>query len=86
MNTEQTQTGLSPLVCGGALVVRDITLCHLPYQDAPFVHGWIDTADGPRDVWLRNDGVWTSDEGDERNSLILNDGWNPPKETKELKL
>ena len=83
MNTENSRTSgsiASPLLCGGELVVRDIAVCHLPYQDAPFVHGWIDTADGPRDVWLRSDGVWTSEEGDERNSLSLSDGWNPSKE------
>lgn len=67
------------LLCGGGLV-RDITVCHLPHHDAPFVHGWIATANGPRDVWLRSDGLWTSEEGDERNSLLLSDGWNPPKD------
>ena len=59
------------LVFGGGLV-RDITVCHLPYQGAPFVHGWVQTQDGPRDVWLRNDGLWTTNEGDERNSLLSN--------------
>ena len=61
-------------------VVHDITVCHLPYQNAPFVHGWIETAEGPQDVWLRNDGIWTSDETDERNSLILSSAWSTPKE------
>ena len=76
--TPKPQLGLNALLCGGGLV-RDITVCHLPYQPAPFVHGWIQTLDGPRDVWLRNDGLWTTEEGDERNSLLLSEGWNPPK-------
>lgn len=60
---------------GGGLV-NDITVCYLPYQKYPFVHGWINTTDGPRDVWLRNDGLWTSNEDDKRNSLILSDNFN----------
>jgi len=67
------------LLCGGGLI-HDITVCHLPYRDAPFVHGWMSTADGPRDVWLRNDGLWTTVEGDEHNSLMLSSGWTLPKD------
>lgn len=67
-----------PLLFGGEHVVHDIKVCHLPHQDGPFVHGWIETADGPRDVWLRCDGKWTSEEEDDRNLLILSRGWNPP--------
>lgn len=76
MNTPESadRSGESGLLCGGGLI-RDITVCHLPYGDAPFVHGWIATAEGPRDVWLRNDGLWTTEESDERNSLILCDGF-----------
>ncbi len=58
--------------------VSRITVCHLPYQPAPFVHGCLQTPDGPRDVWLRNDGLWTTCESDARNALLLSDGWNPP--------
>jgi hypothetical protein len=72
------QTGSSALLCGGGLV-RDITVCHLPYQPAPFVHGWMQTPDGPRDVWLRNDGLWTTEESDERNALLLSAGWRLPE-------
>jgi hypothetical protein len=50
--------------------VRDVKICNLPYQPEPFVHGWISTAEGPKDVWLRNDGKWTTEEGDVRNSLM----------------
>lgn len=74
---EDSRLNLTDLLCGGGLI-RDITVCHLPYQPAPFVHGWIATAAGPRDVWLRNDGLWTTDEGDERNLLILSDGFKLP--------
>ena len=62
--------------------VHDVTLCHLPYQESPFVHGWIDGVDGPKDVWLRNDGQWTTEEGDSRNSLVLSEGWNPPEKVR----
>jgi hypothetical protein len=51
------------LVVGGGLV-RNILVCWLPNQPRPFVHGWILAPDGARDVWLRTDGLWTTDEGD----------------------
>ena len=45
--------------------VTDISVNWLPYQELPYVGGHR----GGRDVWLRDDGVWVEDEGDERNSL-----------------
>jgi hypothetical protein len=68
------------MVYGGGLI-RNITVCCLPDGVLPFVHGCIDTADGPRDVWLRNDGIWTTREDDERNSLRLSDGFAIPSKT-----
>jgi hypothetical protein len=73
------QTDANTLLCGGGLI-RDITVCHLPYQSAPFVHGWIQTPDGQRDVWLRSDGLWTTEEGDARNALLLSAGWSLQQE------
>ena len=61
-------TTKTPLVVGGGLV-QDTTVCWLPYQPRPFVHGWVLTSDGGRDVWLRSDGLWTTDETDETVSL-----------------
>ena len=77
MSENVTGSPATALLCGGGLV-HDVTVCHLPYQVSPFVHGWIETSNGARDVWLRNDGLWTTEEGDERNSLILSDGWDAP--------
>ena len=64
-------TTKTQLLVGGGLV-RGITVCWLPYQLSPFVHGWVLTADGRRDVWLRSDGLWTTDETDEGVSLPAN--------------
>lgn len=38
--------------------VSDITICKLPYQEHPFVHG----VRNGRDVWLKNDGTWTEED------------------------
>lgn len=75
---DQIDSDSAPLLYGGGNV-QDITVCHLPYQKAPFVHGWIYTCDGRRDVWLRNDGLWTTAEGDDRNWLLLSDGFQLPQ-------
>lgn len=40
------------------LNIKNVTICKLPYQDHPFVHGSLDG----RDVWLTRDGNWTEDE------------------------
>lgn len=45
--------------------VSKITICKLPYQDLPFVHG----VRNGRDVWLRNDGVWTEVETNENVAI-----------------
>lgn len=39
-------------------LVSEVTVCWLPYQDQPFVHG---VRDG-KDVWLTRSGEWTEDE------------------------
>ena len=64
-------TTKTPLVVGGGLV-RNILVCWLPYQPRPFVHGWVLAPDGARDVWLRSDGMWTTEETDERVSIPAN--------------
>lgn len=38
--------------------IKDISICKLPYQDHPFVHGVRDGID----VWLLSDGTWTEEE------------------------
>lgn len=45
--------------------VSNITVCWLPYQPHPFVHG----ARNGKDVWLTRDGSWTEDEGSELCNL-----------------
>ena len=64
-------TTKTQLLVGGGLV-QDITVCWLPYQPRPFVHGWVLALGGDRDVWLRSDGMWTTEETDERVSLPAN--------------
>jgi len=60
--------------------VRDICVCHLPYQHAPFVVGTIDNSEsetGESNVWLKRDGTWSQIDGDPECSLSMG-GWNPP--------
>lgn len=72
------------LIVGGG-TVQDIVICCLPYKKHPFVHGWIMTDDGPYDLWLRNDGLWTTDEENERNNLMLSEGFKLPNEPDNTK-
>lgn len=56
--------------------VKKITLCYqFGYHRRPFVNG---VRDG-KDVWLRDDGVWTEDETDERIGLAVSLHFYPPK-------
>lgn len=60
--------------------VRGITVCHLPYQKRPFVHGWIydrESPTGKADVWLMRNGAWTRKDGHPHASLALGH-WKPP--------
>ncbi len=62
--------------------VRDIRVCHLPYQPGPFVVGMIDNAESPTgesNVWLRSDGAWTTIDGDPLCTLQIG-SWNPPND------
>ena len=48
--------------------VSHISFCYqLGYHKTPFIHG---VREG-RDVWLRDDGVWTEDETDERIGVAV---------------
>jgi hypothetical protein len=60
--------------------IRDIQVCHLPYQSGPFVVGTVDNPEsgtGKSNVWLRTDGTWspTDDVGDFTLEL---GSWVPP--------
>ncbi len=45
--------------------ITNITICKLPYQKHPFVHG---ERDG-KDVWLTQSGEWTEIEGDPSTAI-----------------
>lgn len=54
--------------------VTKITFCYqFGYHDKPFIHG---VRDG-KDVWLRDDGVWTEEEGDPRIGLAVKISFYP---------
>lgn len=53
--------------------VSNIQVCHLPYQDAPFVFGHR----GGKSVWLKRDGSWSEMDGDPECSLTIGQ-WEPP--------
>lgn len=60
--------------------VRDIRVCHLPYQSGPFVVGTIDNPESPAgqsNVWLRRDGSWSDLDGDPECTLNMGD-WDAP--------
>lgn len=46
-------------------MVQKLTICKLPYQDHPFVHG---VRDG-MDVWLMTNGEWTETDGHPNSSI-----------------
>lgn len=59
--------------------IKEITICHLPYQDRPFVHGHIELPDGSKkDVWLKSDGSWTTEDGHPDCGITLG-SWNRPQ-------
>jgi hypothetical protein len=52
----------------GGMMVTNIMICKLPYQDHFFVHG---VRDG-KDVWLTKDGGWSEIDGDPNCNLEAN--------------
>ena len=52
------------------LTITEITICKLPYQKHPFIHG---VRDG-KDVWLESNGKWSEEEDSEIAEIPLRKG------------
>lgn len=70
---------------GRRVTVNDIKVWHLKCENSPFVHGWVQdekSETGQTDVWLRNDGAWTTKAGGRETQLAIGT-WNLPKDEKD---